>query len=142
MIIFLDTSSLFKLYQYEIGTDILDKLFIENEIDDIILSELSKIEFKSIVWKKIRMKEFAISEGNKFLEMFKNDYLNYRFIEIKKDIIDLSLLMIEEFGQDGLRTLDSIQLAIAYKHKNIIDLGISSDKLLNSFIERIGISTI
>jgi len=35
MIIFLDTSSLFKLYQYEIGTDILDKLFIENEIDDI-----------------------------------------------------------------------------------------------------------
>jgi len=74
--------------------------------------------------------------------MFKNDYLNYRFIEIKKDIIDLSLLMIEEFGQDGLRTLDSIQLATAYKHKNIIDLGISSDKLLNSFIERIGISTI
>jgi len=142
MIVFLDTSSLFKLYQYEIGTDILDKLFIENEIDDIILSELSKIEFKSIVWKKIRMKEFAISEGNKFLEMFKNDYLNYRFIEIKKDIIDLSLLMIEEFGQDGLRTLDSIQLATAYKHKNIIDLGISSDKLLNSFIERIGISTI
>jgi len=139
---FLDTSSLFKLYQYEIGTDILDKLFEENEIDDIILSELSKIEFKSIVWKKIRMKEFSISEGNKFLEMFKNDYLNYRFIEIKKDIIDLSLLMIEEFGQDGLRTLDSIQLATAYKHKNIIDLGISADKLLNSFIERIGISTL
>ncbi len=142
MIIFLDTSSLFKLYQYEIGTDVLDKLFIENEIDDIILSELSKIEFKSIVWKKIRMKEFSISEGNKFLEMFKKDYSNYRFIEIKKDIIDLSLLMIEEFGHDGLRTLDSIQLATAYKHKNIIDLGISADKLLNSFIERIGISTL
>jgi PIN domain nuclease of toxin-antitoxin system len=52
--IFLDTSSLIKLYYKEEGTSKLDKLFIENVITEIYISEITKTEFFSAIYKKLR----------------------------------------------------------------------------------------
>jgi len=49
MTIYLDTSSLFKLYYNEQGTEELDELFVNNNIEKIILSGISKVEFASTI---------------------------------------------------------------------------------------------
>lgn len=49
MKLFLDTSSLFKLYHQEVDSDVIDGVFTNYKIIDIFLSELSKIEFPSTV---------------------------------------------------------------------------------------------
>lgn len=59
MKVYLDTSSLLKLYHFEEGSDILDNLFANNPITDIFLSEIAKIEFASAIWKKVRTKELG-----------------------------------------------------------------------------------
>jgi PIN domain nuclease of toxin-antitoxin system len=51
MNIFIDTSSLFKLYHAEQGSEEMLSLFNKYEISTIYLSEITKIEFDSVVWK-------------------------------------------------------------------------------------------
>lgn len=51
MKIFLDTSSLFKLYHKETGTTELEDIFSTEKITTVYLSEIAKIEFASTVWK-------------------------------------------------------------------------------------------
>jgi uncharacterized protein len=53
MKIFLDTSSLFKLYHREADTAIPEHIFSTLKITHVFLSEISKIEFESAVWKKV-----------------------------------------------------------------------------------------
>lgn len=141
MIIYLDTSSLFKLYHNEQGTEELDKLFVEKNIKEIILSGISKVEFASTVWKKIRMKELKLNQGIELLNLFNADNDNYTFIEIDSKLIKSSLELINKYGEFGLRTLDSIQLATALKYKDKIDIGKTSDKILNDLLIKIGIAT-
>ncbi|MEA3494513.1 MAG: type II toxin-antitoxin system VapC family toxin, partial [Bacteroidota bacterium] len=57
MKIFFDTSSLFKLYHTEEGTQELIYFFKTNSIDKIFLAEITRIEFCSAVWKKCRKNE-------------------------------------------------------------------------------------
>ena len=59
MKVYMDTSSLLKLYHAEDGTDELDNFLEDHLIEGIFLSEISKIEFDSAVWKKVRMKELV-----------------------------------------------------------------------------------
>ena len=51
MKIFLDTSSLFKPYHQEVGAPFVKKIFANNIITTVFLSESTKIEFVSTVWK-------------------------------------------------------------------------------------------
>jgi uncharacterized protein len=57
MKVFFDTSSLFKLYHKEDGTDELMSLFTNIGIEVIYLAEITKVEFSSAVWKKCRKNE-------------------------------------------------------------------------------------
>ena len=52
MKIFLDTSSLVKLYHQEAETNEIEKIFNTQKLTHIFLSEISKIEFASAIWKK------------------------------------------------------------------------------------------
>ncbi len=49
MKIFLDTSSLFKLYHQETGTEELARVFSQFKITHVFLSEISKVEFSSTI---------------------------------------------------------------------------------------------
>ncbi|MGK5092747.1 type II toxin-antitoxin system VapC family toxin [Deltaproteobacteria bacterium TL4] len=57
MMAFLDTSSLIKLYHHEDGSDWIMETLSHNKIEDIFLSELAILEFRSALWKKVRVKE-------------------------------------------------------------------------------------
>jgi uncharacterized protein len=70
MAVFLDTSTLFKLYHKEDGSDMIDELFNNNKIKAIVLSELSKIEFVSTVWKKVRTKAFDAVIAHQIQNLF------------------------------------------------------------------------
>ena len=52
MNLFFDTSSLFKLYHLEDGTDELLELFDKVGVEILYLAEITRIEFSSVVWKK------------------------------------------------------------------------------------------
>ncbi len=133
MKVFLDTCALFKLYHNESGAGEIEKIFIRNKISDIFLSEISKIEFASTVWKKARMKDITDSQAITLLELFENDFSKFTFVQIDHIVVEQSILLISKYGQQGLRTLDSIQLATSVMLKEQVNLFKTTDNLLNKF---------
>ena len=59
MKLFLDTSSLFKLYHQEVGSGVIEAIFTSNVVSVVFLSELTKLEFESTVWKKVRTQDIT-----------------------------------------------------------------------------------
>jgi len=131
MNIFFDTSSLFKLYHKENGTQELMDFFINNTIDSIFLAEITKIEFSSVVWKKCRKREIDEKTATIFIEKFDNDSRNFKFLAESNDLRKYAKELIGKHWEKGLRTLDSIQLASALIQKSRIDLFFTSDILLS-----------
>jgi uncharacterized protein len=136
MKIFLDTSSLIKLYHAETGTQELDQLFVNNPITEILLSEIAKIEYDSAIWKKVSVGDLTKDESKSLISSFKTDYERYTFIDLNTKIVDKAKMLIAAHGKEGLRTLDSVQLASALTRKSDIDLFIITDKLLNTLAEK------
>ncbi|MDB5124554.1 MAG: hypothetical protein JWP94_2683 [Mucilaginibacter sp.] len=139
MKIFLDTSSLIKLYYKEEGTSKLDKLFIENVITEIYISEITKTEFFSAIYKKLRTGNLQIENVIDLINAFTADEHNYSIILIDREIVSFSQKLIEKYGIKGLRSLDAIQFASAYTVREAIDFAISDDKMLNMFLLSEGI---
>lgn len=135
MRIYLDTSTLFKLYHQETDSQEIDEIFAKNSISGIYISEIAKIEFVSTIWKKIRMNEITELNGLAIITLFKDDLRKYSIIPIEASILEHSELLFSKYGQGGLRTMDSIQLASAISVKDQIQLFKSSDKLLDLFFK-------
>lgn len=132
---FLDTSSLVKLYHKEDGTALLENMFSTVKITEVFLSEISKIEFSSTVWKKIRTKEMKESEGLKTLDLFESDAKKYTFVATNTIIFEKARMLITKYGIKGLRTLDSIQLSTCITLSGKVNAFITDDKLLKSFLK-------
>ena len=108
MKIFMDTSSLIKLYHYEVDTERIDTLLRENPISEIYLSELAKVEFFSAIWKKVRTKELSEIYAVSLISSFQSDFSKFSFIKLQRDLIEKASTLIMQYGNLGLRTLDSI----------------------------------
>lgn len=134
MKIFIDTSALIKLYFNEEDTPRLDKLFSENIITEISISELTKIEFFSAIYKKLRTKDLQSQNANDILSAFVADETKYKVVLIDSEIVRNSQKLIEKYGVNGLRSLDAIQLASACSLRGNLDYALSGDKLLNQFL--------
>jgi predicted nucleic acid-binding protein len=141
MKIFLDTSSLIKLYHTEFGTDDLDRLLDENSVQQIFLAEIAKIEFNSAVWKKVRTKDLTKDEAVEIIDSFQSDYPSYSFISTDHQLLIIARDLITKYGFAGLRTLDSIQLASIISVKEDLAIAVSADDLLRSLIEKEGIKS-
>ena len=141
MKIFLDTSSLFKLYHRETGTEELEELFSIVKITTIFLSEIAKIEFTSAVWKKVRTKEISELEAQTTLELFESDFAKYSFIATDSIIIEQARNLTTRYGVQGLRTLDSVQLSTAISLSQQVGVCLTADKLLKSFFNEEGLPT-
>lgn len=141
MKIFLDTSSLVKLYHREADTAELENLLSSITINTLFLSEISKLEFASTVWKKVRTNEITDLEAHTTLALFESDFEKFVFISVDSIIIEQSRNLISKYGTQGLRTLDSIQLSTSVYLSKQAQLFITSDKLLKSFLEAEGLST-
>ncbi len=138
---FLDTSSLFKLYHREIGTTELENIFSTVKITEVFLSEISKIEFTSTIWKKVRTKEVTILEAQTTLDLFESDFNKYSFIATDSIIIEQARILISKYGIQGLRTLDSIQLATCISLVQQVNLFLTADNLLKALFKVEGLIT-
>ena len=141
MKIFLDTSSLIKLYHNEIGTDMLDKIFEDNEVGEIFLSDIAKVEFTSAIWKKVRTKDLTSDEATDIINSFCDDYDKYTFIDVNSELLSIARDLVIKYGLKGLRTLDSIQLASIIEVKTGLSFAVTADDLLKSFIKLEEINT-
>jgi len=130
MKIFLDTSSLFKLYHKESGTQELMDFFNKNTIEGIFLAELTEIEFSSVIWKKCRKKEIDEKVALTLIEAFEKDSENFNIVSETNEIRKLAKKLIRKYWKEGLRTLDSIQLASVLMIRDKVDFFFTSDNLL------------
>lgn len=141
MKIFLDTSSLFKLYHREIDTAELERKLSAIKITTIYLSEISKIEFTSTIWKKVRTKEITEVEAKTTLNLFELDFEKYNFATTDSLIIEQARLLTSKYGAQGLRTLDSIQLSTAVSLFHEVEIFFTADKLLDDLFVAEGLKT-
>lgn len=141
MKIFLDTSSLFKLYHEEEGTEELENVFSQEKITEIFLSEIAKVEFTSTIWKKVRTKEITVEQAEVTLELFTSDFAKYNFVSTDSLILERARNLTTKYGVEGLRTLDSIQLSTCIELARQADVFYTADKLLKTLIEKEGLTT-
>jgi len=141
MKIFLDTSSLFKLYHQEKGTQELERLFELHKITHVYLSELSKIEFSSTIWKKVRTRELTFEQAKISISLFENDFERYNFITLNTIVIEKAKKLLSKYGSEGLRSLDSIQLSTCVLIAGKVDIFITSDNLLKEILQKEGLKT-
>ena len=139
--IFLDTSSLFKLYHHENGTEELENVLLKFRITHIYLSEITKVEFTSALWKKVRTNEIYSEQAVITSKLFESDFEKYNFISTDSLILEQARNLTIKYGKEGLRTLDSIQLSTCKVIENQVDIFITADKLLSFLIEKEGLNT-
>ena len=126
---FLDTSSLIKLYHSEVDSQRLYEI-LSTDVEVIYLSEIAKIEFLSAIWKKIRQKDLTAEVGNAVISCFEVDLDKFQWIRLTSDVIKYAADLLKRYGDDGLRTLDSMQLAYALQLRAEGCSFFTSDKLL------------
>lgn len=141
MRIFLDTSSLFKLYHREAGTVKIEQIFSQGKVTEVYLSEITKVEFASSIWKKVRTGEITELEAITTLQLFERDSNKYTFVATNSIIIEQARNLVTKYGIKGLRTLDGIQLSSAIALAAAVELFVTSDNLLNSFLKEEGLQT-
>ena len=141
MKIFLDTSSLFKLYHREVDTVLIEQIFSQVTVTIVYLSEITKVEFTSSVWKKVRTKEITELDAIKTLQLFERDSAKYTFLATDSIILEKARILTTKYGLKGLRTLDSIQLSTAISLRAEVGLFVTSDNLLKSLFRDEGLQT-
>lgn len=136
--IYLDTSSLVKIYHNEPDSDKIIKILPPYQV--IYLSEITKIEFVSAFWKKSRRGEASEAEAKEAIRFFESDYYKFEWVLIDGEIIQTANKYVTHYREMGLRTLDSIQLACAVSLKNKADNFLTSDKILKKMMEKEGLT--
>ena len=140
MKLFLDTSSLLKLYHKEEGTEELEILFTSVPVTEVFLAEIAKVEFASAVEKKVRTKEITETEAQTLLMLFELDFTKYTFITTDSIVIEEARKLLVKYGKSGLRTLDSIQFAVAITLSGQADVFLTSDNVLKLLFEAEGLT--
>ena len=139
---FLDTSSLFKRCKNEIGSGEIEKVLLDNNLTGIFLSEITKLEFLSAVFKRVRIKDLSIVEAKQIIEAFEDDTQKYIIVPLNKTILDVARQLIFKYGENGLRTLDALQLSSAIEVRTLVSKYFSSDKLLQSLFQKENLPTL
>jgi len=134
MNLYLDTSSLIKIYHFEKGSERI-KDFLKEFREDLVLtiSKIAVIEMHSAFMKKARMKEIDYKTAINLLELFKKDLEIFNVISLNEKAYDNAIDLINNYSQySNLRTLDSLQLssAIISNAQFKVDLFSSSDNNL------------
>ncbi len=138
--IYLDTSSLVKAYHKEPDSDKIIKTLPQYQA--VFLSELTKIEFISAFWKKVRYEKTKEAEAKEAIRLFENDYPKFNWVIIDREIIRSAKELLTQYREMGLRTLDSIQLACAVSLKDETVQFLTSDKILQKIMEMEGLSVV
>jgi uncharacterized protein len=134
MNLFIDTSTLVKLYHDEDGTEELWKFISQYSADLYIsISDITPIEFHSAIYKQVRTNKIKNETAAVILESFITDINYFNIIEIDTIIKDNTINLLNRHGTElSLKTLDALQLSSAII-SNInfpLDYFVTSDKNL------------
>ncbi|MFC1849998.1 type II toxin-antitoxin system VapC family toxin [candidate division CSSED10-310 bacterium] len=108
---YLDTSALVKIYRRETGSETMLKLYRSE--DKLSISELSKIEFLSTVYRKYRDHEITPETLEVVINKFEDNLeQRYQILKLSSLIVDEAWSLLRQFAETySLKTLDSIQFA-------------------------------
>ena len=112
--VFVDTSSLFKLYYPEDDSDEVERFLLS--CDRVMVSALTRVELASVVARKVRMRELDDEGFRALSSAFEQDWLRgaFRIIALTSDTLTQAVQLIERWGlRRESRTLDALQLASA-----------------------------
>ena len=108
MIVYLDTSSLVKLYVEESESSKVDDLVKSSEVTATSL--VAYAEARAAFARRYREKAFSSDEYNRMKEVFNKDWSRYLILSVTEDMIRLAGDLTEKHA---LRGFDSIHLASA-----------------------------
>jgi predicted nucleic acid-binding protein len=131
---FLDSSALAKVYHAEVGSAVVEELVL-SPAATILISRLSVVEVQSAFAGKVRAGVISADDAaglrRRCLEDISNGVL--RVVALTSDHFDHAGELIERHGAShGLRTLDSLQLAVALSlHRaGTVENLVAADKVL------------
>lgn len=108
---YFDTSALVKVYHDEAGSAAVRAIY--QRAEEIVLSELAKIEFLSTAHRKYRERQITHETLLALTAKFEADVRGrYTVLPFSPQVIKEAWHLLRRFAeQRGLRTLDSLQLA-------------------------------
>lgn len=109
------------------------------EFGKLDISTVSAIEFRSAIWKKVREKIIPANKAKIVIDFFLNDQDLFNWISLTDNLVTNAAKLIMKYGRDGLRTLDSLQLAAALTLKDDDSLFITYDELLKESMIKEGL---
>lgn len=122
MNVFLDTSALSKFYHREPGTDELDTLLKNQSAVQLYISEVTIVEFYSATTKKLRVSEINFERAYELISLLETDIKNYKIVKIDSSLLHRAKELALQYSQEGLRTLDAVQIASAIEVSDDITL--------------------
>ena len=75
------------------------------------------------------------------IKHFESDFVKFTFIATNSLILEQAKNLISKYGNEGLRTLDSIQLSSCVALDKEVDFFFAADKLLEKLLKREGLRT-
>jgi hypothetical protein len=136
---FFDTSALVKRYHSEKGTENIDKIFNEDD-RALIISSLSITEIVSALNRKKEEKVISKEDLDIVLSRFFHDAIKeYVVVELDEEHMKDSIMLVLK---RNLRTLDSLQLAIALRLKELEIVFVCADRKLVTVASKEGLKTI
>lgn len=139
--LFVDTSSLFKFYYPEPGSEAVEARLIAT--DRIVIAEFTRLEFVSVAVRKVRQGELSRSEYARVVSSFDEDCLSraYVIVPLTGEVVEEARSLMDRLGVERpLRTLDGLQLASAMKGG--ADQFMCHDDKLAAVAEHIGLSVV
>ena len=106
-----DTSALVKLYHQEVGTELMEDLFRQEE-NVLVISELAIVEFYSTLARKVRVGEITPEAQEEARRNFEAD-CRQRFVvdPLGSSVIQKAKELLQKHGNTkALRTLDALHL--------------------------------
>ena len=140
MNLFFDTSAVVKLYHKETGShNLIESLQHHSDNLTLLIADISRLEFRSAVMKRVRRSEIKLKTAQNLVEMFNHDMQMFNVVEVNLMVKNLAMQLLESIApQANLGTLDAIQLATSIlAHQWItVDYFVACDKRLLSFAKQ------
>lgn len=139
---FLDTSALVKIYHREAGTDTVLSLYCGNA--ELVISELSQVEFMSSVYRKYRERELTRAALHAVARKFEEDTRQrYTLLQFSSAVIEEANSLLFQFAeQHALKTQDSLQLAFCKTYCETGALFVCADTKLTELAAIEGLKTL
>jgi uncharacterized protein len=124
---FFDTSAIVKIYHQEEGSHKVINILNSNEL--IFISELSVIEYYSVIYRKFRENLIDFVGLEKIVKRFEIDLINrFELLQFNSDVVGKSKDVFRYVAKKMfVRSLDVIQIAFFKSYLNERDIFITFD---------------